>query len=113
VYGGKNRGLIFGIDFDDTITKAPALFEELINLLKRHGCEVYIVTARERGAYCEALRKFEPLVDGVIFCSNKAKQDVAEIDIWIDDFPLAITHDFKETCWSAGEGILKRMEAKA
>jgi len=112
MYGSQTKPLSIGIDLDDTITKAPEMFKEIISTLKKFGCEVYIVTARDKGYHCEVSREFEPLVDNIIFCSNKAKQDVAEIDIWIDDFPLAITHDFKETCWSAGEGVLKRMEVR-
>lgn len=112
MYGQKRKAISVGIDLDDTISLAPEMFKQIIAVLKKFGCDVYIVTARDKNQHCELSREFEPLVDAVIFCSNKAKQDVAEIDIWIDDFPLAITHDFKETCWVAGEGIVKRMEIK-
>jgi len=101
----KPRQLTFGIDLDDTITQDPQLFRVLIRVIKDHGHQVYIVTARQPGAHCEISREFEPLVDGVIFCGTTAKADVAKIDIWIDDFPLSITHDFRETKWTPGKGL--------
>jgi len=104
--------LKIGLDFDDTITKAPDMFKEIIRVIRSFGNEVHIVTARDKGCWCEMLREFEPLVNSVVFCSNVAKDDIAVIDIWIDDFPLAITHDFKETCWVPGKGVTKRMEVK-
>lgn len=97
MYGARTRPLNIGIDLDDTITADTALFKDLITVFKEHGCNVYIVTARAEGAYCDTLREFEPLVDKVIFSDAKAKMECALIDIWIDDWPIAITHDFKET----------------
>jgi len=95
MYGMKMGPLKIGIDLDDTITAAPELFRDLIAVFKSHGCQIYIVTARNEGDRCATLKAFEPLVDGVIFTHVKAKMECAEIDIWIDDYPLAITHDFK------------------
>ena len=105
MYGSKTRTTTFGIDLDDTITLEPELFKELIDVMKKNGCSVYIVTARQPEDHCDISREFEPLVDGVIFCGTTAKADVAEIDIWIDDFPLSITHDFRGTKWVPGKGI--------
>jgi len=105
MYSGNFKRIIFGIDLDDTITKDPELFKELISIIRGYGHEVYIVTARHHGYHCDVSKEFEPLVDGIIFCGTKAKMDIADIDIWIDDFPLAITHDFKETRWVPGKTI--------
>jgi len=98
--------LTFGIDFDDTITEAPLLFKKIIKLIKDEGHNVLIVTAREENGYCEQLKEFEKLVDKVIFTSQKAKADVVEVvDIWIDDFPLAITHKFQNAGFVAGDCV--------
>ena len=89
----KHRPVTFGIDYDDTITQDPELFKLIIGSIKERGHKVYIVTSRSKGDYSNGLDKFVPLVDGVIFTECKAKTECADIDIWIDDFPLAITHD--------------------
>jgi hypothetical protein len=108
MYGSKDRRLIFGIDFDDTITKDLGLFVTLIDVMKQYGADVYIVTARQENGWCPTLREFSEKVDvKVIFSGAKAKHDVAEIDIWIDDFPLAITHDFKEYGWRPSKSTEK------
>lgn len=73
MYGMTTKPISFGIVLDDTITKAPLLFKKLIELLKEHGWHVYIVTARQEGAYCDVLKEFEPLVDRVYFTLIMAK----------------------------------------
>lgn len=104
MYNSPTRKLTFGLDFDDTVTKDPAMFFDIVNAIIRNGGDVYIVTARQKNGWCEKLREFsEDTGVGVIFTGATAKQDVAEVDIWIDDFPLAITHDFKETRWTPSE----------
>ena len=105
MYGARTRPLNIGIDLDDTITADQALFKDLIEVFKKHGCNVYIVTARGNNAYCEVLREFEPLVDKVIFTGAKAKMECALIDIWIDDWPIAITHGFKESFYVPSDAL--------
>lgn len=96
MYGNAKRPLAFGIDFDDTITAAPELFKKLIELIRKEGHYVAIVTARNEGDYDDLLKEFSEYVDTVCFTSAKAKQDAIEdIDIWIDDFPLCVTHQFE------------------
>lgn len=107
MYGARTRPLNIGIDLDDTITADQALFKDLIEVLKKHGHKVYIVTARGIDQYCEVLREFEPLVDKVIFTGAKAKMECALIDIWIDDWPIAITHDFKKTHFVACNELVR------
>lgn len=108
MYGGKTKKLTFGLDFDDTVTQNQPLFLAMIQLIQEHGCEVLIVTARQQSGWDEGLRKFH-LDSGidVIFTGAKAKCDIVEIDIWIDDFPLAITHDFKEFGWRPSDSTKK------
>lgn len=104
MYGSTERPLTFGLDFDDTVTKNIPLFKDIVGIILSHGVDIYIVTAREQDYWCDKLRKFSNDTGvKVIFTGCKAKQDIAEIDIWIDDFPLAITHDFKETGWSPSD----------
>lgn len=108
MYNSKTKPLTFGLDFDDTVTKNIPLFTTIVDAIYKHGGEVYIVTARQQNGWCEKLRSFhEDTGVAVIFTGATAKRDLAEIDIWIDDFPLAITHDFKETKWQPSDSTKK------
>lgn len=108
MYGARTKKLMFGLDYDDTVTENPALFLAMVKLIQEYGCDVLIVTARQQSGWDEGLRKFhaESEID-VIFTGAKAKCDIVGIDIWIDDFPLAITHDFKEFGWRPSESTKK------
>lgn len=108
MYGRNIRPLAFGIDFDDTISLAPELFKNIINLLKKYGHYVVIVTSRKEGDYDDLLKEFENYVDAIQFTSARAKQDEVDgIDIWIDDFPLCITHHFDGGAFKAGKKAQK------
>ncbi len=109
MYNTKHRKKTIGLDFDDTVTLNPAMFKEMIEVFKRHDFEVYIVTARSQNQWCALLREFAELVENVIFTDCRAKCDIVEIDIWIDDFPLAITHDFKGARWQPSENTKKTL----
>ncbi len=106
MYNAKTKKLAIGIDYDDTITVHPNMFKDIINVFRKYGCDLYIVTARAQGDYSDNLKDYLDIVDGIIFSEATAKQDIAEIDIWIDDFPLAITHDWKEYYFTPGKKIL-------
>jgi len=108
MYGDNSRRLAIGIDFDDTITRNEDMFFDIIKIMKNRNCDVYIVTARGKNQWCEKLRNFSSKANvQVIFAGTKAKHEVAVIDIWIDDFPLAITHDFKEARWSPSKTLIE------
>jgi len=95
MYGVSTKSLTIGIDFDDTITTHPEMFKEIINIFKKYGCIVYIVTARSSDMDNKDIMEYEELVDDIIFAGTTAKHKVAfDVDIWIDDFPLSITHSF-------------------
>lgn len=108
MYGRETKKLTFGLDFDDTVTKNIPMFMDIVDAICKHGGDIYIVTARQENGWCEKLRGFsEDTGIHVIFTGARAKRDIAEIDIWIDDFPLAITHDFKESKWAPSEETKK------
>ena len=107
MYGQNKQSLVFGIDLDDTISADKELFREIIGAIQRRGHAVWIVTARNDGDYCDILAEFENIVDKVVFSAQQAKQDVVDVDIWIDDFPLAITHKFEGAKFIAGDKAKK------
>ncbi len=108
MYGSDKKKLTFGLDFDDTVTRNMPMFIDIVNTILKHGGDIYIVTARAENGWCYELREFvEETGLTVIFSEATAKQDIAEIDIWIDDFPLAITHSYKETHFVPNEKTKK------
>jgi hypothetical protein len=82
------------LDFDDTYTRDPQMWNNFINLALLSGHKVYCVTLRtpEQGdAVLNSIGKLVP----VYFCSmqSKAKYMYAHgihIDVWIDDMPICI-----------------------
>lgn len=82
--------LQIGLDYDDTYTESPALFDKLIKLFIDDGHYVAIITARNE---CDPVNhKFNI---PVIYCNGNKKRQFAEqagfsVDIWIDDMPWII-----------------------
>lgn len=84
------------LDYDNTYTLDPDLWDVFIKLLAMRGHSVYIVTMRY------VTQPIEPILDlvpgNVYYTSGKAKrkfmtdQDI-RIDVWIDDIPDFILYD--------------------
>lgn len=75
------------LDFDNTVTLDPDLWEEFIQLAQKRGHSVTVVTSRYPG---------NPVpVNGipVIYCSFTAKRKHFQADVWIDDDPKHIDLD--------------------
>ena len=93
--------LNIALDFDDTYTADPALWQRFIEDAEKQGHQVWMVTARRdtadnRDIIAKALGRFEDYV-GLVFCNLKSKLDHCDsiglkIHIWIDDSPYAIVH---------------------
>lgn len=82
------------LDFDDTYTRDPALWNAFIVSAKARGHNVYCVTMRtpEQGAeVLSTVGKYIPCY----FTSMQSKSKYMysqgiKIDVWIDDMPIAI-----------------------
>jgi len=91
--------LNIALDFDDTYTADPELWQRFIEDAEKRGHQVWMVTARRdtadnRDIIAKALGRHEDYV-GLIFCNLKSKLDHCDsiglkINIWIDDSPSAI-----------------------
>jgi len=89
-----------GLDYDDTYTRDPALWDEVIKTFREAGHKVYIVTWRFPGEMAKVYAQFEGKphpVHGFYATGRKAKEKFMFangicIDIWIDDNPRAILH---------------------
>lgn len=101
-----NKRTVIALDFDNTITKIPLLFKQLI-MLWRHEVDFHIVTYRSY-VYDDLLREFEGFTGNkVVFTDGKAKKDCFRADIWIDDEPLSITHNWKSYGYKISDKILE------
>lgn len=90
--------MIIAIDYDETYTRDPEMWDAVINLFLRRGCEVICATSRRDTAenYREIERELRPIP--IVFCSYKAKAGEVRkaghcVDIWIDDNPFSIDPD--------------------
>jgi hypothetical protein len=90
------------IDFDDTYTRDPQLWNEFISIAKAAGHKVYCVTARGESFPDEVTEVLSTIgvlvgVDNCIFTDGKQKRQFClnrniHISVWIDDMPEAIPH---------------------
>jgi hypothetical protein len=90
------------LDYDQTYTRAPAIWDNFITLLKQGGHNVYVVTMRydkpiEADEVKDALAS---KVDGIYFTGRKAKSKFMfergiSIDVWVDDMPFFVDNDAK------------------
>lgn len=80
------------IDFDDTYTADPPLWDRIIPIMRQHGWVIICATMRykEEGKYVE--ESIGKLVDHVFYTGRQAKKTYltelgVKVDIWIDDRP--------------------------
>ena len=90
----------YSLDYDNTYTTDPVMWDALIDMMKRYGHKVYVVTMRTPEEGAEVRQYLGDKVEAIIFTSRKAKQDYVtklnvRIDIWIDDIPYFILNDAK------------------
>lgn len=112
MYGTAKRKPVIAIDYDDTISKLPLFFKQIIGNWK-HAIDFHIVTYRDKNAYNDELRELEKLTEhSVVFTSTKAKIDHFEADIWIDDMPLSINCDWKSTGYKIADSQRQEMFKK-
>ena len=88
------------LDYDNTYTRDPAMWDSIIEVMKQHGHTVYVVTLRTPSEGDDVRRYLADKVESIIFTSRNAKMDCVQmlgisIDIWIDDMPWFILHDAK------------------
>ena len=91
---------VFSFDFDNTISRDPKGFLAIMEALEMRGHICYVVTARPSDLYPEDLQFLKDKGYRVFFTELKAKrkymQDQGiEIDVWVDDSPGAVLHDYK------------------
>lgn len=89
------------LDYDNTYTTDPVMWDAIVNMMKRHGHKVYVVTMRTPEEGYEVTQYLGDKVEDIIFTSRKGKMDFVQaknisIDIWIDDMPWFILNDARQ-----------------
>lgn len=89
--------MIIAIDYDDTYTADPVMWDAVIHEMFIHGHIVYCVTCRrdtpENRERCSIIPDDVP----IFFTGLKPKRTFMEklgikIDVWIDDMPESVEH---------------------
>ena len=89
------------LDYDETYTRDPILWLNLIRIAKERGHKVYVVTMRYPEEGAEVLQELQRHVEQVIFTSRQAKKQYCydnhklNIDVWIDDMPFFVNNSAK------------------
>lgn len=89
------------LDYDNTYTTDPAMWDAIVGMMKRYGHKVYVVTMRTPEEGEEVTRYLGDKVEAIICTSRKGKMDYVQklnlsIDIWIDDMPWFILNDARQ-----------------
>lgn len=92
--------LVLSLDFDETYTRDPGLWDGFIKLARDRGHKVYCVTMRYPQEGIEVIRALDGKVDGIYFTGRKAKnkfmfEQGIMVNVWIDDMPLFVLVDAK------------------
>jgi hypothetical protein len=85
------------LDFDDTYTRDPKMWDNFINLARLFGHNVYCVTFRFPEQSEQVYDTIGKVIgnDSCYFTSYNAKRPFMQskgimIDVWIDDMPILI-----------------------
>lgn len=90
--------MVISLDYDDTYTRDPQMWNDLIGIMQRAGHTVYCVTMRAPAEGRAVKESLESRVDGIFFTARQAKRDFMntrgiQIDVWVDDNPAFILMD--------------------
>lgn len=90
------------LDFDNTYTRDPETWDEVVKLFRAKGHKVYVVTMRYLDGWEDipVTKALKDKVDGIFFTSRKAKKSFMfnegiSIDVWLDDIPYFVDNDAK------------------
>lgn len=83
------------LDWDDTYTRDPQMWNDIIGIMQHAGHTVYCVTMRAAAEGRAVKEALESRVDGIFFTARRAKRDFMNsrginIDVWIDDSPAFV-----------------------
>jgi hypothetical protein len=90
--------VILALDYDDTYTRDPRMWNDIIGMMQQAGHTVYCVTMRTPEEGRAVRESLESRVDGIFFTACRAKRDFMNarniiVDVWMDDNPAFILMD--------------------
>ena len=97
------------LDYDDTYTRNPDMWDKIIKKMRKAGCTVCIVSDRGNDASDMVKAHLEDRVDAFYFTDGEAKKPWMlnkglKTDIWIDDCPENILYDKDKSEDGTGDG---------
>ncbi len=86
------------LDYDNTYTRDPKTWNDVIDLFQAAGHNVYVVTMRTKEEGKPVIEALANRVEGIFFTARKAKQNFMfdrgiSIDVWLDDTPYFVNND--------------------
>ena len=91
--------MTIAIDYDDTYTKAPYMWDKIIRVMKNHGCKVICVTARHDSMMEDVYNHLKGTIHKcrIYNTDHEFKRPFLQkkgirVDIWIDDMPELINN---------------------
>jgi len=86
------------LDYDNTYTRDPILWNVFIANARGLGHKVYCVTMRSPQEGIQVFHDLSGKVDNIYFTNRQAKKDYMfeqgiSIDVWIDDMPFFVYQD--------------------
>ncbi len=99
----KGYDMNISLDYDDTYTRDPIMWNQIITMMRMCGHRVYVVTMRYESEGYAVKAALEGKVDGIYFTSRQAKAEfmyshhAIKIDVWIDDQPFFVLHGAART----------------
>ncbi len=90
--------MLISLDYDDTYTRDPEIWDRFIENCHKHGHTVFCVTMRYESEGDDVKRDLDHLVKKIIFTGRKAKQKFMfdlgyNVHVWIDDNPGFVIYD--------------------
>jgi hypothetical protein len=87
-----------GLDYDNTYTRDPECWNQIIDTFEQSGHNVYVVTMRTPEEGQPVREALSSRVEGIFFTSRKAKKPYMfergiDISVWIDDCPFFVEND--------------------
>lgn len=92
--------MLLALDYDETYTRDPDFWDQMIRLAKSRGHSVICVTMRSDDSWeaNDVIHDLQDKVEAIIFTNRKAKRSfVSQMgyypSVWIDDSPNLIIFD--------------------
>jgi hydroxymethylpyrimidine pyrophosphatase-like HAD family hydrolase len=90
----KDIAMNIGLDYDDTFTRDPKTWDKVLEVLRKAGHKIYVVTWRSESEMHQVYEALDGKVHGFYATNRKAKEPYMykqgiRIDVMIDDNPNA------------------------